>query len=63
METCFKLIPCVSLPKITLHSNRFEFEPEITAQLLKNGYKILERPISYNSRSYKEGKKIKLLRR
>lgn len=59
METCFKLIPSVSLPNIALHSNRFEFEPEITAQLLKNGYKILERPISYNRRGYKEGKKIK----
>lgn len=59
METCFKLIPKKALEKINLKSTRFEFEPEITAQLLKNGYKIKEMAVSYNKRSYKEGKKIK----
>lgn len=58
METCFKLIPSASLKEIKLSGKRFEFEPEITAQLLKNNYKIVELPISYNRRSYKEGKKI-----
>jgi len=41
-----------------LTSKRFEFEAEITCKLLKNGYKILEIPISYQPRSLKEGKKI-----
>jgi len=59
METCFKLIPSEALKKIKLRSKRFEFEPEITAQLLKNDYKIQERPISYKRRNYQEGKKIK----
>jgi glycosyltransferase involved in cell wall biosynthesis len=58
METCFKLVPKEALLEITLSGKRFEFEPEITSQLLKKGYKIKEIPISYNRRSYKEGKKI-----
>ncbi len=59
METCFKLIPASALTKIHLSGRRFEIEPEITAQLLKAGYRISERPISYNRRNYHEGKKIK----
>ncbi len=59
METCFKLIPSAALPKLNLSGGRFEIEPEITAQLLKNGYKIKELPISYFRRGYREGKKIK----
>jgi len=59
METCFKLIPKKALEKINLKSKRFELEPEITAQLLKNNYKIKEIAINYNKRGYKEGKKIK----
>ena len=59
METCFKLIPSSALEKIKLSGQRFEIEPEITAQLLKNKFKIREIPISYNKRGYKEGKKIK----
>ena len=58
METCFKLIPSSALGKIKLSGKRFEIEPEITAQLLKNKYEIKELPISYNRRGYKEGKKI-----
>lgn len=58
METCFKLVPASALEKIKLSGKRFEIEPEITAQLLKNKYRIKELPISYNRRSYKEGKKI-----
>ena len=45
--------------EIPLHSRRFEFEPELTTKLLKRGYKIVEVPISFKGRSYKEGKKIK----
>jgi hypothetical protein len=42
-----------------IKSKRFEFEAEITCKLLKNKYKILELPISYNPRSIQQGKKIK----
>jgi glycosyltransferase involved in cell wall biosynthesis len=58
METCFKLIPASALKKINLSGKRFEIEPEITARLLKAQYKIIEFPISYSRRGYKEGKKI-----
>lgn len=59
METCFKLIPAKALKDINLNGGRFEIEPEITAQLLKAGYRIKELPISYARRGYQEGKKIK----
>lgn len=59
METCFKLIPTTALKQIKLSGRRFEIEPEITAQLLKNNYKITELPINYHRRSYRQGKKIK----
>ncbi len=59
METCFKLVPTPALGKIRLSGRRFEIEPEITAQLLKNGYQIKELPINYSRRSYQEGKKIR----
>lgn len=59
METCFKLIPMTALKQIELSGRRFEIEPEITAQLLKNNYKIIELPISYHRRNYQQGKKIK----
>ena len=58
METCFKLVPKSALKKIRLSGKRFEIEPEITARLLKSGYTIKELPISYNRRTYEEGKKI-----
>jgi glycosyltransferase involved in cell wall biosynthesis len=58
METCFKMIPSAALQKIKLSGERFEIEPIITAQLLKNGYTIYEIPIDYRRRGYKEGKKI-----
>ena len=59
METCFKLVPASALNKINLTGRRFEIEPELTAQLLKNNYEIKEIEIGYNKRGYKEGKKIK----
>lgn len=59
METCFKLIPKEALDKINLSGRRFEIEPEITAKLLKNNYDIVERPVNYQRRNYKQGKKIK----
>jgi len=59
METCFKLIPASAIKQLKLTANRFDIEPQITAQLLKNNYNIAELPISYQRRSYEEGKKIK----
>ncbi len=58
METCYKLIKTEVLKSLNLKSSGFEIEPEITAKLLKKGYKIYEVPISYRGRSYHEGKKI-----
>jgi glycosyltransferase involved in cell wall biosynthesis len=58
METGMKLIRADVLRTIHLEQDRFGFEPEITAKLLKGGYKIKEVGISYNPRSFEEGKKI-----
>ncbi len=58
METCYKLVPRDLLQSIRIRSNRFNFEPEITAKILKSGYKIKEVPISYSGRQFSEGKKI-----
>ena len=58
METGYKVFRRQVLDGIRLRSNRFEFEPEITAKVARSGYRIYEIPISYNSRSYREGKKI-----
>lgn len=60
METCYKLIPLKIIRELCLISDRFDIEPEITAKLLKKGYKIKEIPIFYSPRSKKEGKKIGL---
>lgn len=58
METCYKLLPGDFTRKITIRSNRFNFEPEITAKILKSKMKIVEVPISYKGRSFSDGKKI-----
>jgi glycosyltransferase involved in cell wall biosynthesis len=58
METCYKVFKADVFKKITIKSNRFEFEPEITAKILKQGVRIYELPISYYGRDYTEGKKI-----
>ena len=58
METCYKLFDRRVLDGLTIESNRFEFEPEITAKILRRGYRIYEVPISYNGREFDEGKKI-----
>ncbi len=58
METCYKLFPKKAVEKMKLSAKRFDFEPEITAKLLKGGYKILEVPISTKPRGYGEGKKL-----
>ena len=61
METGYKMMTKDVINSLNLKSNRFEFEPEITAKIIKRGYKIIEIPISYNSRSFKEGKKITVM--
>jgi glycosyltransferase involved in cell wall biosynthesis len=58
METCYKLFDRSVIEGITIDSNRFDFEPEITAKVLRRGYRIYEVPISYNGREFDEGKKI-----
>ncbi len=58
METCYKLVDRRVLDRMTLRSNRFEIEPEITAKILKMGVRIYEVPISYAGREFDEGKKI-----
>ncbi|HET6962047.1 MAG TPA: glycosyltransferase family 2 protein [Terriglobia bacterium] len=58
METCYKLFRRETIQGIRIECNRFNFEPEVTAKLLKRGLHIVEVPISYSGRSTSEGKKI-----
>lgn len=58
METCYKVFSAESLKDIKIESDRFNFEPEITAKVLKKRIRIYEVPISYAGREYYEGKKI-----
>ena len=59
METCYKVFRADVVKNIPLRARGFEFEPEITAKLLKRGHRIYEVPISYNGREFDEGKKIR----
>jgi len=59
METCYKMMTKKVYKNLDLVSNGFEIEPEITAKVLKKGFKILEVPIRTKPRTYEEGKKIK----
>lgn len=61
METGYKVFKKEVLDHIHLKSNRFGFEPEVTAKIAKMNYRIYEVPISYSGREYWEGKKIKWL--
>jgi len=58
METCYKLFDRSVIDGITIRASRFEFEPEITAKILRRGIRIYEVPISYTGREFDEGKKI-----
>ena len=58
METCYKIFRKEVVKDMKLDAKRFEIEPEITAKILKRGYKIIEIPIKFNARTYAEGKKI-----
>jgi glycosyltransferase involved in cell wall biosynthesis len=58
METCYKVFRADVIKGLPLRSRRFEFEPEITAKVLKRGHRIFEVPVTYYGREYDEGKKI-----
>ena len=58
METCYKAFKREFIQGITIKSNRFDFEPEITAKVIKKKARLVEVPISYNGRGHEEGKKI-----
>ena len=58
METCYKVFTREVADKLRLRSPRWGFDPEITTQILKMGYRIYEVPISYTGREFYEGKKI-----
>lgn len=58
METCYKLVRAPLMKKLALTTDRFGFEPEITARLAQAHARIWELPISYSGRTYEEGKKI-----
>ena len=60
METGYKVFKTSALKSINLKEKSFSFEPEVTIKLAKKNYKFFEVPISYNGRSYAEGKKISL---
>ena len=58
IETCYKVFRKDVIPMLKLRASRFEIEPEITAQVLKKGLRLIELPIGYVPRSHSEGKKI-----
>ena len=60
METCYKVFRRIVLLGISLRQNRFGFEPEITAKISRRRHRILEMPVTYNPRSWGDGKKIGL---
>lgn len=59
METCYKVFRAEVVKDMKIRAHGFEFEPEFTAKVLKQGLRIYEVPISYNGREWYEGKKIK----
>ncbi len=58
METCYKLFERDVIQRLRLRAKRFDFEPEVTAKVLRQGIRIYEVPISYSGREFDEGKKI-----
>jgi hypothetical protein len=58
METCYKVFRADILRDMPLRSDRFDFEPEITAKVFKRGCRVFEAPIYYAGRDFAEGKKI-----
>ena len=60
METGYKVFRRKVIENMNIRAKRFNFEPEFTAKVLKQKYRIFEVPISFNPRDYSQGKKIKL---
>ncbi len=58
METCYKLFRREVIRQITIEEDRFGFEPEVVAKVARLGVRVYEVPISYNGRTYADGKKI-----
>jgi glycosyltransferase involved in cell wall biosynthesis len=58
METCYKMMRADVLRSMSLESDGFGIEPELTAKIFKRGYRVYEVPITYDGRGYNEGKKI-----
>jgi glycosyltransferase involved in cell wall biosynthesis len=58
METCYKTFRRELIQSVTIEEDRFGFEPEITAKLARSGARFYEVGISYDGRTYEEGKKI-----
>jgi glycosyltransferase involved in cell wall biosynthesis len=58
METCYKVMRAEVLRSMTLNSDGFGIEPELTAKIFKRRYRVYEIPITYDGRGYEEGKKI-----
>ncbi len=58
METCYKAFSRQVIESVRIDQNRFGIEPELTAKLARRGFRFVEVPISYNYRTYSEGKKI-----
>ena len=58
METCYKVMRAEVVRGMTLESNGFGIEPELTAKIFKRGYRVYEIPITYDGRGYEQGKKI-----
>jgi glycosyltransferase involved in cell wall biosynthesis len=57
--TCYKAFPTQVIKSLELRCKRFEFCPEVTARLLKRGFRYVEVPIHYEARTFQEGKKIR----
>jgi hypothetical protein len=58
METCYKIMATPVARGLELESNRFDIEPEITAKLLRQRHRIIERPVTFDPRNRASGKKI-----
>jgi glycosyltransferase involved in cell wall biosynthesis len=58
LETCYKVFTREVAEQLKLRAAGWGFDPEITAQILKRGYRIYEVPISYTGREFSEGKKL-----
>lgn len=58
METCYKIMRADVARRLELQANRFDIEPEITAKVLRQGIRIVERPVRFEPRSRAQGKKI-----